>query len=207
MSQKILWVAGWASDLSLWQKEIQAVWNDDEHHFLSFEDWFQKDTLILPKFDSVIYWSMGIYANPNLVHIPQQMALFPALDFCGEGAWNPRIIKRMASQLLKNPPQVLQDFGRAMGLDALNLKKWSDRAAQMDVHLLAAGLLALLSPPVIQSSQWLSFASKQDQICLYTQALSLKDKGKCFELDCPHFFIQTDILTIIKSHMEISPLD
>lgn len=149
----ICWLSGWASDLRSWQAETAQYWPQREHYFVSYPDLLaHSDNLVnLPPVrtaEVLVAWSLGsLIALQNLSTLPHLHAvilLSPIFDFCGPGAWNPRVVQRMERKLSTDPETVLRDFASQLTpMAAADQQRWVDNALQYGTELLQSGLAYL----------------------------------------------------------------
>lgn len=201
--KRIIWICGWASDLSPWQTEISAH-IPAEHTFVAFDQWF--DGQDIPTGDFYILWSMGFYAlgqipNPNA----KIMALFPAIHFCGPNGWAPRIVQRMIKQLKSTPDNTLEAFAQQMQIPTKDLNQWINCAKRMKPSLLETGLTALLEQAPVSTTRFDILRSSIDQICPHSQCHIDNFRGQYFEIQAPHWPVHTDTLITIADWLEKCP--
>lgn len=191
--KNVLWICGWASDLSPWLEEIQLRL-PGHHQILPFDQWFTKDSL--PQADLILSWSLGYHA-PIPSHIPH-LAICPAVDFCGPGGWKKRIVERMIQQLDLDPRATLQAFAQNLGASLEDQERWLQNAHRMPIDLLKQGLQALQNPAPKAQAQWI-LTGALDQICLRGQYSSVEtSKLKILE-DCAHWPLHPHYLKFIES--------
>lgn len=121
MSETVLWVGGWASDLACWRRELSALYPRREHAFLDAQEALLQPGLLertaaaLPAGATLAAWSMGSL----LVHAALEggfnpacrvVSLSPIFDFCGDGGVSPATLARMIRRLPKARETVLAEF-------------------------------------------------------------------------------------------------
>lgn len=118
----VLWIGGWASDLSAWRKTLEALYPGREHAFLDAHAILDRaDDLRaaggrLPPGSCLAAWSLGSL----LVHQAlaegwrpacRILSLSPIFDFCRpDGPWPQAAVLRMARRLPKERDKVLAEF-------------------------------------------------------------------------------------------------
>jgi len=126
---KYCWIAGWASDLSPWEKDLVHKW-PGEHSFVDFADLFSENWTKLPQIqsaDCLVAWSLGsLWLLRHTEALPQNIPWYlhsPFLHFCDPThGWSHRVLQRMEKQLQSQRNIVLTSFA-----DSLGFTKPSDR--------------------------------------------------------------------------------
>lgn len=148
----ILWISGWASDISQWESEICARFPGHAHAYLDYRHLLpDPDTLWqrhpeLAQADHLIAWSQGTLALLRQIgHKPEHQRwtlLTPIADFCAPGiGWPRRTVQRMAKQIQSDPRTTLEQFSALMGPAAPATRAaWLDRALAYSPADLAQGL-------------------------------------------------------------------
>jgi hypothetical protein len=131
----INWVAGWASDLSLWQAEIQKAFPNYRHCFFTWNA-----TLPAGHETSVwISWSLGAQNVYQSKPMGRHIWVNPALNFCKpDHGWKPRILNRMIQALALDKNTVLENF--AQGLACPEVTTWLEHAKTIQSTDLITGL-------------------------------------------------------------------
>lgn len=152
---RIVWISGWASDISQWKTEITARFPQHAHTFLDYGDLLpEPDTLWerhpgLARADHIVAWSMGTLALLRQVQFKpssQRWTLVaPIFDFCAPDiGWSRRTVHRMASQVRVDPRATLAQFATLMGpAPPTTVAAWLERALRYTPEQLAMGLLYL----------------------------------------------------------------
>lgn len=153
MSKPItIWIAGWASDLALWQSDIATRFPTHTHVYIDYGNllpepdalWQRHPELASAK--HIVSWSMGTLALlrscPARPSGQAWTLVAPIADFCAEGkGWPERTVQLMARQLPSDPARTLSAFAERMGSTTeLTRKAWLDRALQYSPEKLAEGL-------------------------------------------------------------------
>lgn len=148
----VVWVSGWASDISLWRPTIQERFSGYTHTFIDYEHLLPDPELALRQHTElaqaryVIAWSLGTLALWRSIAIPQGSAqwtlITPFAHFCAPHiGWPQRTVQRMARQILQNPQATLESFAQLMGpAPAETQQRWLQRALRYSPQQLAFGL-------------------------------------------------------------------
>ena len=119
MTNKVLWIPGWASTFEIWKEDIQTSFPNMEHLFLSFADLLEPRPVNASDIRNIVCWSMGALRtvqHSNSKDLKNIIYLHPAFDFCNaQSGWNPKIINLMIRKLKKDKQAVLADFAKQMG--------------------------------------------------------------------------------------------
>lgn len=148
----VVWISGWASDISLWRTTIQERFSAYTHAFIDYGDLLpdpeqalRQHTELAPA-RHVIAWSLGTLAlwrawgtPPSTTH---WTLVTPFAHFCAPSlGWPQRTVQRMARQILQNPQATLESFAQLMGpAPAQTQQQWLHNALRYTPQQLALGL-------------------------------------------------------------------
>lgn len=168
MSEPMLWIGGWASNLACWRRSIEARYPGRRHRFLDAhavladEGVLQSAAAGMPPGGIILAWSLGslllhrALASGTFPEV-RTVSLSPIFDFCGEGSpWPPTVLAHMLRRLARSKEEVLGEFlTRIRGRSALTPEEeaaWRSQAREYTFDSLAAGLEALGSIKVEPAS-------------------------------------------------------
>lgn len=150
----IIWIGGWASDVSCWEEAMARALSGYRPRYLSAHA-FLRGTAPLgamleaaPKGTILIGWSLGALLVEDLLRsslVPPGMHVVrvcPFLDFCdSSGPWRPLVLRRMARRLNGDAHGVLDDFAdRALIPIGESRLSWMEQATEMGEESLSEGL-------------------------------------------------------------------
>lgn len=145
---KYCWIAGWASDLSQWEKDLVQKW-PGEHTFVDFADLFSENWTQLPQIqsaDCLIAWSLGaLWILRHTELLPQNIPWFlhsPFLHFCDPTqGWPMRVVQRMEKQMQTQRDAVLTSFADNLGFTQSTDKNlWIKNTHKYSTEQLQQGL-------------------------------------------------------------------
>lgn len=147
--KKTLWIAGWASNFSLWNDQIEKEIPNIIHTYSSYSEILHRETLrkrideSAP--DIIIAWSQGALSLLSQEALPDGVRIIllnPVFEFCHPDlGWNPDVLRRMIAGLNLSPEKVLRDFAHNMGPAGKSEKTlWIDSALKNSVPDLISGL-------------------------------------------------------------------
>jgi pimeloyl-ACP methyl ester carboxylesterase len=154
-SCEIAWVAGWASDVSIWSDEIYERFSNFSHRFIDYSDLISSEEFVVPTSEIVVGWSMGtLVLLRNLHKKPKEqkwILVCPIADFCAPGCWSHTAVKalRLGIQVARGYlPRVaanaagLTSFSVLFGDSVQKEKKdkWLENAQRYSPEQLIAGL-------------------------------------------------------------------
>ncbi len=156
---EILWVGGWASDLSPWGGVLADLYPGHAHRFLDAHAVLDGKADLraeagrLPADGCLAAWSLGsLLAHQALAEgwLPacRVLSICPIFEFCrDEGPWPRAAVLRMARRLAREREKVLSEFrDAAWGNSPVTegmAAAWRDRAAGYTAESLARGLECL----------------------------------------------------------------
>lgn len=159
MSEPMLWIGGWASNLACWRKSIEARFPGRRHRFLDAHAVLDDASVLesaaagMPPGGIILAWSLGSL----LLHRALSTGTFPAVrtvslspifDFCGAGSpWPPSVLARMLRKLARSREEVLSEFWSMIkGNSPVTPEEeaaWKAQSAGYGFDTLAAGLETL----------------------------------------------------------------
>lgn len=189
MEEVWFWLPDWASDMSLWEDDLQNVAPSADHTFVPFEklsatldDIYQIPGL--SKATTVVGWGLGAFAMLRCAASRAKgqnwILLAPYADFCDEcGEWTKQNLKFMAKQTLTNPEPSLNTYAEGFENECGDWQDdWMRAAKKMDHEKLSKGLNFLadnvLTEHVADSSNIQVFYGRQDVCVPPAQTLKLK---------------------------------
>ncbi len=194
---KVLWLAGWASDLSLWENNLKLRFPQHQHSFLNFVE--ASAFHDFHSYDVCIFWSLAAHFSPEATPDTHFLFINPALQFCSPPyGWNKRHLDRMISGIQKDPKTVLKSFAKQLGLNENDESTWISRALLFSTEDLITGLLTLRDKagPTLPSDSTI-FVGEKDAITPLSHQEKLWGEIKVVPL-ASHFPIQEVYLKEIE---------
>jgi len=145
------WVSGWASDISIWENEIYEHFQFS-HRFVDYWDLISNDpdnfwdkNPRIAESQTIVGWSIATLALLRNLHKKPSwqkwILVCPIADFCGEGCWQPSVVKATKRGILENTEQTLIGFCAMMGnVPKEEKEKWVENAMRYSPEQLATGL-------------------------------------------------------------------
>lgn len=159
MLEPMLWIGGWASNLTCWRAAIEERYPGRRHRFLDAHAILADGGVLesaaagMPKNGVILAWSLGsLLLHRALAEGPfpdvRTVSLSPVFDFCGEGSpWPPTVLARMLRKLARSREEVLADFWTHIKGDSQVSPEaeeaWKRQASGYGLDALSAGLDAL----------------------------------------------------------------
>jgi len=153
----IIWIGGWASDVSCWDDAMSRALAGFRPRYLSAHA-FLRDTAPLGAMleasarDTVLAgWSLGSLLVEDLLRrglVPRDMCVVrvcPFLDFCDpSGPWRPLVLRRMARRLQGDAHGVLEEFAERASIPGGEaFRSWIEQATSLGEESLVEGLATL----------------------------------------------------------------
>jgi hypothetical protein len=160
MSNPVVWIGGWASNLACWRADLEILYPGREHTFLDAHAILSEPGLLpliastLPAKGTIVAWSLGsLLLHQSLATGDFQpschlVSICPIFDFCREGGpWPPAALFRMARKLPKNRQAVLTEFYDQVQGDSpitpIQAEAWKLQSHGYSLTTLLEGLEAL----------------------------------------------------------------
>lgn len=190
MSEKWMWLPDWASDLSLWQDDLEDASPSALHTFVPYErmakvldDVYALDGM--SKADTVVGWGLGalllMLAGSKRPESQKWILLSPFADFCDEdGPWNSESLLFKGREMFKSKDVELNAFKELFDEECSDWPdEWLESARKMDPMLLADGMKFLANHRVksaIENSSCIQVLyGRQDQDVTPAMTLKLKE--------------------------------